>query len=64
VLVDEAGAVVDLVVHDDVEVFLARVLRHIGEGELLVAHICGSALHWVSAKAEVRVSTDVKTGIQ
>ena len=38
VLVDEAGAVVDLVVDDNVQVLLGSVLRDIGVGEFLVGH--------------------------
>jgi hypothetical protein len=42
VLVDEAGAVVDLVVDDNVEVLLGSVFRDIGVGEFLVGHgVCG-----------------------
>lgn len=35
-LVDEAGAVVDLVIHDNVEVLLGGVLRDVRVGEFLV----------------------------
>ena len=36
VLIDERGAVVDLVVHDEVEVLLSVVLSNLLEGEFLV----------------------------
>ena len=37
-LVDEARCVVDLVVHNNVEVLLGVVLRDVGVGEFLVGH--------------------------
>jgi len=40
-LIDETGAVVDLVVDYDPEIFLAGVFRDLGEGVFLVAHGCG-----------------------
>jgi hypothetical protein len=39
-LVHKAGAVVDLVVHHEVDILLGGVLRDIGVGEFLVGHCC------------------------
>jgi len=38
VLIYEAGAVVDLVVDNNPEIFLAGMFRDLGEGVFLVAH--------------------------
>ena len=47
VLIDEARSIVDLVVHDNVNVLLAGVLRDVGEGEILAAHVC----EWIETGA-------------
>jgi hypothetical protein len=49
VLIDEARTVVDLVVHNNVEILLRVVLRDVGVGEFLVGH-CG-------LRVELRVRT-------
>ena len=41
VLVHEAGCIVDFIVHDNVAVFLARVLRDLGKGEGFAHLGCG-----------------------
>jgi len=41
VLVHEAGCIVDFIVHDNVAVFLARVLGDLGEGECFAHLGCG-----------------------
>jgi hypothetical protein len=64
VLVDEGGGVIDFVVDHDVQIFLAAVLGHVGEGQLFRHFVwCVDVFCW-GVKRSPAVYGEISRGLQ